>query len=90
MDKTRALIAALAFAAGTGAGTALSQPEKPEVKIVNLKLVRSDLPDGGAQWTGRACAYEKTKAGVTEPCWSAPVASGMVAPIEQLLLDGRK
>lgn len=88
MDKlNKAFVVALAFAAGTGAGTAISQPTTPDVKIVNMKLVRAELPDGGFQWTGRACAYATTKAGVTEPCWSVPVAATAVAPVEQLFLD---
>lgn len=90
MDKSKALIAALAFATGTGAGTVASQPTKPELQLVNVKLVRAEEPDGGFQWNARACAYATTKEGVTEPCWSVPISASAVAPIENILLDAYK
>ncbi len=70
MDKTKALIAALIFAAGAGAGTAVSQPAKSNVTLVNLRLSREDLPDAGSQWRGRACGYDAREGKrVAEPCW---------------------
>ncbi len=92
MDKSKALIAALAFAAGTGAGTAISQPAKSTVEVVTISMSRGEPLDGGAaQWNARACGIE-SQAGkrVGEPCWVVSnVPGSVVAPLESRLSEAR-
>lgn len=89
MDKSKAIIAVLAFAAGSGAGVAVSQPTARDLKVVNIKLVRSEREDGGVTWNGRACAYATINGQPAEPCWNSPVSAALVAPLEQALVDAK-
>lgn len=88
MDKSKALIVSLAFAAGAGSATILAQPNAPEREIVNMKVVKSVMPDGGAHWFGRACAYVKIDKGLDERCWDAnEIPPASIGPLEHVFLE---
>ncbi len=91
MDKTKALMIAVAFVAGAGTGTAISQPARPNVELVNIKLSRGEPLDGGEeQWRVRTCAYEtRARERVAEPCWTATVSGVVVGPLERALLSAQ-
>ena len=59
--------------------------------LVNTKLVREPLADGGVQWNARSCAYEtRDNVRLGEPCWAATLPGALVAPLEQGILDQKK
>ncbi len=90
MNRTQAaLLASLSFAAGGASTLAVSQPGKPSIEVVNVKLVKNEQPDGG--WNARACGYTKSATGEAgEVCWHVPVSATVAAPLVQTILDQRK
>lgn len=90
--KTAALVTA--FAAGAGVSQLVatkSLPNKHTLKLINAKLVREDLPDGGVQWNGRACGYDQVDGGtVAEPCWLVKVPGSTFSSTAASILDQTK
>lgn len=67
------------------------QANKHVLKLVNVKLVREDLEDGGLAWNGRACGYDQVDGGtVSEPCWQVRVPGPLFAPVGASVLDQKK
>lgn len=89
----QAAVLAAAFGAGAGVSQLATKPQanKHVLKLVNVKLVREDLEDGGLAWNGRACGYDQVDGGtVSEPCWQVRVPGPLFAPVGASVLDQKK
>lgn len=92
MDKVKvAALLAVGVAVGAG-GSQLAEgvPPTPTTTVINTKLVRETLADGGVRWNSRTCAYEELDGKHTEPCWYGVVTGGEAATLEQALLNQKR
>lgn len=89
---------ALAFLLGIGSTIGVQQAlvdpvtGLPKVtRLVNARLIREPLTDGGYGWAVRACGYVMEADGghTLEPCWEEHVDSAQVQPLELALLLGQ-
>ena len=95
MTKLQSAAVTAAFAAGVATHVgfaALSQPASNELTVVNMKLVREDLADGGVQWNARSCGYEwnDKHQRLGEPCWQSILPGNTVLPVERAVLEQKK
>ena len=92
MDKTKLGILLAGISLGAvggvvGSSTAATAPSQYE--LINMKLVKNSLADGGTVWTTRACAYETGPDGgsLGEPCWQGVLPANLVSPLVTSMLD---